>query len=172
MVQTAGFSSLSPKLLARKGGARPAMRSQVIPLDHLHHGEAYETEDDLGWNDMGDDRPDGAAQDDGRFAHSADVVPIAAAGMQAAEEIPADIPAVLEQHRALADRFASEAKPAAKGRRAAFTLRLDADRHLQLRLASTVLGRSAQAFVTEALDRHLATMPELAELAGKIRNRD
>lgn len=172
MVQTAGFSSLSPTLLARKGGARPAMRPQAIPLDHLHHGEAYETEDDLGWNDMGDDHLGAEAQDAGSIPHSAQVVRIDAAASRAAEELPAEPPAIVEQHRALSARFASDAKPVAKGRRAAFTLRLDAERHLQLRLASTVLGRSAQVIVTEALDRQLATMPELAELAGKIRNRD
>ena len=38
------------------------------------------------------------------------------------------------------------------GRKAAFTLRLDGDRHLRLRLANAVTGRSAQQIVTAALD--------------------
>ena len=38
------------------------------------------------------------------------------------------------------------------GRKAAFTLRLDAERHLRLRLATAVTGRSAQQIVTGALD--------------------
>ena len=41
----------------------------------------------------------------------------------------------------------------------AFTLRLDKDRHLKLRLASAVSNRSAQQLVTEALDRFLKTIP-------------
>lgn len=146
------------------------MRSQVIPLDHLHHGEAYETEDDLGWNDMGEDRPElgqGMVPSQG-----GDVVPFDVAVSKSVEEAPAEPPAIVEQHRALSERFKVETKQAPKGRRAAFTLRLDAERHLKLRLASTMLGRSAQMIVTEALDLHLATMPDLAELAGKIRNRD
>jgi hypothetical protein len=45
--------------------------------------------------------------------------------------------------------------------KAAFTLRLDAERHLKLRLACAVSGRSAQQMVTEALDALLGSMPEL-----------
>lgn len=172
MGQTAGFSSLSPTLLARKGGARPAMRSQVIPLDQLHHGAAYETEDDLGWNDMGEDRPGEGASTQLPASQSADILPFDSAAPHADEAMSGEQPAIVDQRRALSERFSAEAKAAPRPRRAAFTLRLDAERHLSLRLASTVLGKSAQAIVTEALDAHLATMPDVAELAGKIRNRD
>lgn len=55
-----------------------------------------------------------------------------------------------------------------RGRKAAFTLRLDAARHLRLRLACAVDGRSAQQLVTEALDRFLATLPDLGELADRV----
>src|SRR5690606_16373260 len=41
--------------------------------------------------------------------------------------------------------------PGSKGK-AAFTLRLDPERHLKLRLACAVTGRSAQLIVTDALD--------------------
>ena len=54
-------------------------------------------------------------------------------------------------------------------RRAAFTLRLDAKRHLKLRLASTVRGRSAQQLVTEALDRFLDQIPEIEALAAQVK---
>ena len=54
--------------------------------------------------------------------------------------------------------------PGSKGK-AAFTLRLDPDRHLKLRLACAVSGRSAQRIVTEAVDRLLAEMPELDSMA-------
>jgi hypothetical protein len=53
------------------------------------------------------------------------------------------------------------AAPGSKGR-SAFTLRLDQDRHLQLRLASAVTHRSAQQLVVEALDAFLANNPVLA----------
>lgn len=56
-----------------------------------------------------------------------------------------------------------------QGKRAAFTLRLDAERHLQLRLASTITGRSAQQIVTDALDAFLAEKPELAALASQVK---
>jgi len=55
------------------------------------------------------------------------------------------------------------------GRRAAFTLRLDADRHLKLRLAATMQGVSAQALVTEALDRLLAEYDELDVIANHLK---
>jgi hypothetical protein len=54
------------------------------------------------------------------------------------------------------------------GRKAAFTLRVDAERHLRLRLASAVTGRSAQQIVTEALDQLLASLPEVEALAERI----
>jgi hypothetical protein len=55
------------------------------------------------------------------------------------------------------------------GRRAAFTLRLDADRHLKLRLAATMQGPSAQVLVTEALDRLLAGYDDLDMIAKHLK---
>ena len=51
--------------------------------------------------------------------------------------------------------------------KAAFTLRLNAERHLKLRLACAVTGRSAQQLVTEALDQLLGSMPELDSMADR-----
>ena len=51
--------------------------------------------------------------------------------------------------------------------KAAFTLRLDPGRHLKLRLACAVNGRSAQQIVTDAVDRLLAEMPELDSMAER-----
>ena len=51
--------------------------------------------------------------------------------------------------------------------KAAFTLRLDKDRHLKLRLACAVAGRSAQQLVTDALDALLAGMPEIHGMAER-----
>lgn len=179
------FASLSPTLLARKGGARPAMRPQIQPLNQFHEATARQM-DDLGWNDMGEDEGEtgGAAT-----PLMAEVVPIAQAeAEQLADEdaqdetrfaslLPAEKPAVVEQREKLAMAVAPVVrKPAAKrssarkdGRRAAFTLRLDSERHLKLRLASTIDNRSAQQIVTEALDQYLATIPEVASLAEKVR---
>jgi hypothetical protein len=58
--------------------------------------------------------------------------------------------------------------PGSKGK-AAFTLRLDPERHLKLRLACAVDGRSAQQLVTDALDRLLEHMPELDSMAAKAK---
>ena len=55
--------------------------------------------------------------------------------------------------------------------KAAFTLRLDKERHLKLRLACAVDGRSAQQLVTDALDNLLERMPDLDGLAAKAKNR-
>ena len=63
-----------------------------------------------------------------------------------------------------------QAALAGKGK-AAFTLRLDRERHLKLRLACAVDGRSAQQLVTEALDQLLERMPELDGLAAKAKRR-
>ena len=145
MAEPKPIASLSPRLLARKGGARPAMRSQASALMISH--------EDLGWNDMGHDE-----------APMGEVVPITPESSFAAH-----LPEVVRQQRAMAGQFDSERRSAlADGRRAAFTLRVDADRHLKLRLACTIRGRSAQQLVTDALDALLDELPELADLAAQV----
>jgi len=62
------------------------------------------------------------------------------------------------------------AAPGSKGK-AAFTLRLDPQRHLKLRLACAVNGRSAQQIVTDALDQLLGGMPELEGMAEKAKRK-
>ncbi|QNN65748.1 hypothetical protein H9L12_04110 [Sphingomonas rhizophila] len=80
-----------------------------------------------------------------------------------AENPPVPFPAVAVRH---ARPRRPRAAPGSKGK-AAFTLRLDAARHLKLRLACAVDGRSAQMLVTEALDSLLAAMPELDGMAER-----
>ena len=144
------IASLTPRLLARKGGAKPAMRRQISALAVSHEEFGHE---DLGWNDMGHD----AGADEYGQVVSIDT---------ASRAQP--LPEVVRQQRQLSRQTQAERRSAlAEGRRAAFTLRVDADRHLQLRLACTVQGRSAQQLVTEALDRLLAEHPQLAELAAQ-----
>ena len=53
-------------------------------------------------------------------------------------------------------------------RKAAFTLRLDAERHLRLRLACAVTRHSAQQIVARALDEALASIPEIEALASQV----
>ncbi|WP_187336525.1 hypothetical protein [Novosphingopyxis iocasae] len=63
-----------------------------------------------------------------------------------------------------------KAKIAAKDK-TAFTLRLDQERHLKLRLACAVRNVSAQKLVTGALDDLLAGMPELGDMARHMPSR-
>lgn len=66
----------------------------------------------------------------------------------------------------LAEQLARTAR--ATKDKAAFTLRLDADRRLRLRLAAAITGRSAQQLVTDAVDAMLSDMAELEPLARRI----
>ena len=62
----------------------------------------------------------------------------------------------------------AKAPATSPGKRAAFTLRVDPERHLKLRLACALGNVSAQQFVTDALDAYLKTVPELDDLANKV----
>ena len=87
-------------------------------------------------------------------------------GIETVTEVPAP------QNEPAALSPLSRAKPGQMARaKAAFTLRLDPERHLRLRLACAVDHRSAQQIVTEALDQYLLTMPELDALASKVPGR-
>ena len=158
------FASLSPALLARKGGAKPAMRPQNT-TGVTDAKTAAASLEDLGWNDMGDE---GAAQ-------SARVVSIGSAPVVPDQGFePSPVRATIERIAAKLEAPTSVARPntlkkaANDSRRAAFTLRLDQERHLKLRLACTVRGRSAQQLVTDALDVLLAQMPEIDSLAAQV----
>ena len=101
--------------------------------------------------------------------------PVIVAASEAKVEEPAKIQAAKKQPivvPAQAVRRTSRVRvaPGTKGR-AAFTLRLDPDRHLKLRLACAVDGRSAQQLVTDALDQLLERMPEVDGLAVKAKRR-
>ncbi len=81
------------------------------------------------------------------------------------------VPPVVALHNApvaaMAVQPRKRAAPGSKGK-AAFTLRLDTERHLKLRLACAVGNRSAQMLVTDALDAFLDSMPEIAQLAARV----
>ena len=46
--------------------------------------------------------------------------------------------------------------------------RLDAERHLRLRLASAVTNRSSQVILTDLLDEYLASLPEIDAMASRL----
>jgi hypothetical protein len=186
MTEPKPFASLSSGLLARKGAAKPAMRPQGF-------GQAFGLED-LGWNDMGNSQREPAQVHPIRDEHDLpEHVPSSIAALTPApknEDAPdADLtsdvmvpPTVVEQQRAIEASFAEAAKapadvvnlaPRQRQERgvkdkAAFTLRLDNQRHLKLRLACAVTHRSAQQIVTKALDGYLDTLPELDALANQV----
>ena len=84
------------------------------------------------------------------------VLPIRA---EATAKLPAPVAAPTSHRR-------PRAAPGSKAK-AAFTLRLDPARHLKLRLACAVTGKSAQQLVTDALDQLLGDMPELDSMAER-----
>ena len=180
------YASLSGSLLARKGGAKPAMRPRPLTTGGML--------DDLGWDDMGDSAAEGTGEH----------VPSSIAGLTPAPKASTvrDEPAPVHvQQRVLAETFAqvepaeqrnlsqevvsalrapSAERPAPpkqqapkqqariSGKKAAFTLRLDPERHLRLRVAAAVSAQSAQQLVTAALDQYLQSFPELSSLAQQL----
>ena len=144
MTESNSFASLGPMLLARKGTAKPAMRVQLTQNDRVAElGDDFddlaESQSALGWNDMG---------------HDDHVVPLRVAN----DKADVTVKKAARPRRKAVDQ----------GRRAAFTLRLDVERHLKLRLASTMQDCSAQELVTEALDRFLSDIPELDSIAAHV----
>jgi hypothetical protein len=180
------LASLTSGLLARKGAARPAMRRQQMLGNILSDSHSHASHDDLGWNDMGYD-VDPVQAGDSAERHDSGLSPMA--GHEAAS--PAEVhrlspeapmasptePEVVQQQRRVQALAAAPiaAKPAhapreraavgAKGS-FAFTLRLDASRHLYLRLASATSNRSAQQIMIKLLDDFVAAQPTLAALAA------
>jgi hypothetical protein len=65
-----------------------------------------------------------------------------------------------------------KADPGFAGRKAAFTLRLDGERHLRLRLLSALTHRSSQQLLLEALDALLAQNHKVEDLAGRVEEND
>jgi hypothetical protein len=156
-------------------------------------GAAAMAQDDLGWNDMGYDvDPDPTAPMD--YNHDVGSNPLAAAVPEVKPEVKVQQDRIAEQLNVQAEKVAalhapepaasvipiaaprpvavSKAKTprAAPGlkEKSAFTLRLDADRHLRLRLACAVSNKSAQQLVTAALDAFIHSMPEIGALASQL----
>lgn len=88
-------------------------------------------------------------------------------------------PAVLRQRAMLGERLVDDSLAEQLARtaratkeKAAFTLRLDAERRLRLRLAAALTGRSAQQLVTDAIDTMLGGMAEIEPIARRIAARE
>ncbi|EQB10116.1 hypothetical protein L288_04700 [Sphingobium quisquiliarum P25] len=166
MAEPKPLASLTSGLLARKGAAQPAMRRPVMGFGG--QAAAAMMQDDLGWNDMGFDVTE---------PEPAPTEPRSVVGLtpMTTPVTAAPVPPVVVERVELAERVKDAVAAAApvtrtvpKGRKAAFTLRLDSERHLRLRLACAVSGRSAQQIVTDALDALLATLPEIDRLAQQV----
>lgn len=90
-----------------------------------------------------------------------------------AEPVPAPARAPARAKPVAKDAVVRAARAAIdKKGKAAFTLRLDHDRHLRLRLASALTNRSAQLLVTEALDAFLESLTEVDALARQVGSQD
>lgn len=144
MAEPKPFASLTSGLLARKGGAKPAMRRQILggfggELSAMHG------QDDLGWNDMGDDD-----------VHYSD--PMAIAGLTPMPHVvavaqpqgyaEAPLPQVVEQRRDLEERVAApvmapqaEAEP---------VLQVEAERAPHVEVEVILPAQAAPVAVTSA----------------------
>jgi hypothetical protein len=144
----------------------------LTPVQSPVHTQQAEIADRFG---EGDVREDEAIDDFGEADEPEANVPEAAAASDAEPDFEPEPqfsvrvkPAVAAVVPIPAPRRAPRARSAPGGKaKAAFTLRLDPGRHLKLRLACAVNGRSAQQIVTDALDGLLSNMPELDAMAAK-----
>lgn len=183
-------ASLNSGLLARRGDARPAMRRQSLSVGHA----ASLTQDDLGWNDLGDhhfamsvplqapveERSPVVSQIEQIAERMAQPKPVKVALTPIkASVVKAETPAKPASQKPSSGKSRSNKAPSSKssgqlvaasiGRKAAFTLRLEPDRHLRLRLLSAVSHRSAQQLLIEALDALLAKHDDVEDLAGQVK---
>ncbi|PTS74950.1 hypothetical protein DBR17_16405 [Sphingomonas sp. HMWF008] len=183
--QSKPTASLSSTLLARKGQAKPAMRPQGFGGFGSFPGAGHEAQDDLGWNDMGHHVeevqqpvyapvPPVLVQREVLREEFAMPAPTPAFREPETEATPVSAPVAIKPISvATAARIGRETnkKHTKKQPKSAFTLRLDHDRHLRLRLASALHNASAQTLVTAALDQFLQSLPEVDDLVRQIPTR-
>jgi hypothetical protein len=139
--------------------AHPTGLTPVNSPVHSQQAELAErlNADETGEEEVGEDEVDETAE---LYEPEAETSDPETAPVETAPVVVSRAPAAKQPRRAPRPRSA----PGAKGK-AAFTLRLDPSRHLKLRLACAVNGRSAQQLVTDALDQLLGNMPELESMA-------
>jgi hypothetical protein len=188
------FASLSSGLLARKGTARPAMRPQGYvggfedlgwndmgynsepPVEeelpeHVPSSIAALTPSPRSGGAPEPEEPEVVAQQraiaENYDYEEAEEAEAFAQEAEAPEPVVAKAPAPIVT-LPKRSRARIPAPAPVSGKKAAFTLRLDGERHLRLRLATAVTRQSAQHIVTAALDRFLASIPELESLAERV----
>jgi predicted DNA-binding protein len=182
-VQAKPVGSLSSSMLARKGDARPGQRympepgleipersrmikfgsdmmSSLPPVQDIsvYQVDVFEPFTDAheftGYDNLPDESQAENVIPNVQFNTKSVIVPIAAIEIPQAE---------IEQE------WKPPIKMVLKGtRKSAFTLRLDAERHLRLRLLSAHQHRSAQQIVIEAVDRFLADVFDPLMASGRL----
>ncbi len=131
--------------------------------------------DDLGWNDMGEDRVRPERPIDQPAPTQLPKAPVSP--LSAPQPVAQQIAAIARRIAARPSielAFEPENAPEprvrpARGRKAAFTLRLDSERHLRLRLLSAITHKSAQQLLVEVLDSMLAEHDELEDIARRTK---
>jgi|SRR6266542_5879460 len=168
-----GFEPPKPAA-APRDATHDAFGDEVVQHPHAHptgltpvqspvHSQQAELADRLTADDSEEAEQDETAE---LYQPEAEPEVEEAGELYEAEAEPEPMPAPLvvapvpQPRRSAAPRAAAGSK-----NKAAFTLRLDPSRHLRLRLACAVNGRSAQQLVTDALDQLLVHMPELEAMA-------
>lgn len=154
--------------------AHPHNLAGLTPVESPVHNQQAEiagrlsaySADDSGEEDEIDETaelydPDTEEHDEEAVGAQAEVEPVEVAEPVLPKIRPAPVPRRMPKPRSA---------PGSKAK-AAFTLRLDHERHLKLRLACAVDGRSAQMLVTQALDQLLDAMPELEVMAEKAKRK-
>ena len=147
------MASLSSGLLARKGDARPAVRRAFIALTSITPlslaSQKVDPREDVEWNAKT------------RVSPKPSPAPISLVVKQLQERIANTLCTPVHD---VAGRPAPRPKP-----RVAFTLRIEPERHLRLRLAKVIGHRSAQQIVTQALDEFLEKQPGLEAMLAEVR---
>jgi hypothetical protein len=198
MSEARPFASLSSGLLARKGAAKPAMRPQAFgqigaslddlgwndmgeaeaaaaaaahaaqhaPAEHVPSSIAALTPSPRAAGEQAPVLEQPPVREQQR--NIADVLGAEEEDEQVEPAVSAPIVAAPSPAPAAVIAIPVRRAPIAARDKAAFTLRLDPDRHFRLRLACAVSGRSAQQIVTGALDEILKTYPEIDALAGQL----
>jgi hypothetical protein len=142
-----------------------------MDYDHNFHGtnplaaavpDVKHQQDRIAEEFEGEDQPEVG------FDSFAEELPPVAAAMTVVSMTPEPVVMPIDRSRPTdAPRSKARSKPGMKDK-AAFTLRLDGQRHLKLRLACAVRHQSAQQLVTDALDAFLESMPEIGALAASV----
>jgi hypothetical protein len=192
MRDTKPFASLSSGLLARKGAAKPAMRPQGFntfgsSLEDLGWNDMGQADEPMAEHEHHVPSPVTALTPAATRSAPEPAVIVHRRALEESfaapeAEIAADAP---EPASAGVEPASAGVEPASAGAevvtlprrrgevrtgksKAAFTLRLEPDRHLKLRLACALTRQSAQQLVTGALDDFLNTLPELDALADRM----